>query len=435
MTNNKPAGYRTPRDFTTKTSAGRPDGLAARIQLRAASPDAVLAIVPHILGFYPSRSMVVLGLGERGRVIVTFRYDLPDPVDADLAGDIAGHACFVLEREGICAAMLVGYGPADLVVPVAMACGARLATAGVQVQEVLRADAGRYWSLLCTDPACCPPEGRGYDPGSHPAAAAMTQAGLGAEPDREALARTLRRTPGSADLITRATSSALLRLARLTELVEAAGDGDPQLRATRVGRREVRTAMRIYRSGRSIESLERLAWLAVLLADIRVRDDAWARMDPAHRDAHLRLWTDVLRAAAFDYVPAPASLLAFAAWQTGNGALATMAVDRALSADPVYSMALLIAEAVTAALPPSAARLPMTPAQVAASYRTPAAGPERAVPGDVVRKVREGSGSGRRPGSLTTTKATGGGVGGGRRTVTARRQPTRRSRRPPRGSR
>lgn len=432
MTNN-PAGYRTPRDFTTKTSTGRPDGLAGRIRLRAASPDAVLAIVPHMLGFYPSRSMVVLGLGDRGRVVVTFRYDLPDPADADLAGDIAGHASFVLERERLTAAMLVGYGPADLVAPVAMAAGARLATAGIQVQEILRADGGRYWSLLCADPACCPPEGRHYDPGSHPAAAAMTGAGLAAEPDRDALARTLRRPPGSADLINAATSSALLRLAQLTRLAEAAGDGDLQLRATRVGRREVRAAIRAYRSGRVIRSLDRLAWLAVLLADIRVRDDAWARMDPAHREAHLRLWTDVVRAAAFDYLPAPASLLAFTAWQTGNGALATMAVDRALSADPVYSMALLISDAVTAALPPSAARLPMSPAQVAASYRPPVG--RRAVPGDAVRRTRPGAGRAGRPGPVSAG-ATGDSAGcESGQTVTARRQPIRKSRRARRGPR
>jgi hypothetical protein len=91
-------------------------------------------------------------------------------------------------------------------------------------------------------------------------------------------------------------------------------------------------------------------------------------MDPAHRQAHCRLWTDVLRGAALDFVPAPASLLAFTAWQSGNGALAAMAVDRALVADPGYSMAQLLAGAVEAALPPSAARMPMSPAAVAASY-------------------------------------------------------------------
>jgi hypothetical protein len=196
----------------------------------------------------------------------------------------------------------------------------------------------------------------------------MAAAGLGAQPDRDALARTLQRPVGSADLISRATGQALLRLAQLSDLAEAHGDNDPQLRVTRAGRQEIQRAIRRYRAGGSIDSIGHLAWLAVLLADLRVRDDAWARMDPAYQAQHCRLWTDVLRAAALDYAPAPASLLAFAAWQGGNGALASMAVDRALNADPGYSMAHLLAGAVEAALPPSAARLPMSPAAVAASY-------------------------------------------------------------------
>jgi hypothetical protein len=350
--------------------AGRPGGIASKVQLQAASPDAVLAIVPHMLGFYPSRSLVVLGLGAQNRVMVTFRYDLPEPADEQLAQDIAEHAAYVLDRERICSALLVGYGSAELVTPVIYSAAARLIDSRIELQEVLRADAGRYWSLLCDDATCCPPEGRSYDPGSHPAAAAMAEAGLAAHPDRDALARTLQRPAGSADLISRATSQALQRLSDLVDLGEAAGDSDPQLRATRTGRREVQRAIRRYRSGGSIASIEHLAWLAVLLSDIRVRDDAWARMHPAFREHHCRLWVDVLRSAALDYSPAPASLLAFTAWQAGNGALAGMAIDRALNADPGYSMAHLLAGVIEAALPPSAARVPMTPAEVAASYAT-----------------------------------------------------------------
>ena len=104
------------------------------------------------------------------------------------------------------------------------------------------------------------------------------------------------------------------------------------------------------------------------LADLRVRDDAWARMEPKFRAAHQRLWTDVVRYAGERYVPAPASLLAFIAWQSGEGALANTAIERALAVDPDYSMAHLIGRAVDAGLPPFAARLPMTPEEVEASY-------------------------------------------------------------------
>ena len=45
-----------------------------------------------------------------------------------------------------------------------------------------------------------------------------------------------------------------------------------------------------------------------------------------------------------------------------------MALDRALDADPGYSMALLLRDLIDAGVPPAMARLPMTPEEVAASY-------------------------------------------------------------------
>jgi hypothetical protein len=130
----------------------------------------------------------------------------------------------------------------------------------------------------------------------------------------------------------------------------------------------VQTAITRYREGDSIELAGSFAWLALVLTDLWVRDDAWARMNLAHKDAHLRLWTDLTRRAQPGYVAAPASLLAFTAWQTGNGALANVALDRALADVPAYSMAQLLRDTIDAGVPPSMARLPMTPEEVAASY-------------------------------------------------------------------
>ena len=56
------------------------------------------------------------------------------------------------------------------------------------------------------------------------------------------------------------------------------------------------------------------------------------------------------------------------AWQSGDGALANVALDRALADEPRYSMALLLRQVISAGAPPSLARLPMTPEEVAASY-------------------------------------------------------------------
>jgi hypothetical protein len=389
MTTNKIPGDKPVRSGAEATDI-RPSRLGGKVQLQAGTADAVLAVVPHLLGFYPTRSLVVLGLGERSRVMVTFRYDLPDPPDIDLADDIAEHAEFVLNRERIFDAMLVGYGPDDLVAPVMLATAGRLAKAGVALREALLADAGRFWSLLCQDPDCCPAEGRRYDPGSHPAAAAMASAGLTALPDREALERTLQRPAGAADRIARDTSSAQTQLANMLRRCATDGDGDPHLRQARVGRRAVQRAIGLYRTGGQLSQGSALTWIALMLQDLRVRDDAWARMDARHNDAHRRLWTDVVRHAAQDCVAGPASLLAFTAWQAGNGALAVVAIDRALQADPAYSMAKLLSRAVEAALPPSAAHMPMSPAAVARSYAPAPA----AVAGDAASGPGPGGSSG-----------------------------------------
>jgi hypothetical protein len=133
------------------------------------------------------------------------------------------------------------------------------------------------------------------------------------------------------------------------------------------GRRAVGEAISAYRGGGRLAD-DQIAWLSVALTDLRVRDDAWARMDPDHKEAHQRLWTDIVRRACPEYVPAPASLLAFTAWQAGDGTLANIALERALDADPEYSMALLLGDVIDAGVPPSEARLPMTPEEVAESY-------------------------------------------------------------------
>lgn len=91
-------------------------------------------------------------------------------------------------------------------------------------------------------------------------------------------------------------------------------------------------------------------------------------MRPKHAPAHLQLWTAVTRYAQPGYVAAPASLLAFVAWQAGEGAIATIAIERALADDPTYQMAQLIRDALDAGLPPSAADLTTTPKEVASSY-------------------------------------------------------------------
>jgi Domain of unknown function (DUF4192) len=327
--------------------------------------------VPHLLGFHPALSFVVIGAaGPRQRVRLGFRYDLPDPPDAAVAAGIADHAVEVLAGQRIATVIGIGYGPGRLVTPVADAFSAAVRRDGLHLRELLRVEAGRYWSYLCTRPDCCPAEGTAFDYRSQPAAAAMALAGLAVYPDREALARTLAPLTGEAAA---AMEQAIDRACVTTRaLIDRAGRkqrGDPLRPVIDEGRRAVREAIAVYREGGRITDDDRFALLAVSLVNLPVRDDAWARMVPEHREAHLGLWSDIVRRAHGPWLPAPASLLAFTAWQSGDGTLANIALDRALAADPDYSMALLLRDILAAGVPPSQARLPMTPEEVEESYR------------------------------------------------------------------
>jgi hypothetical protein len=326
--------------------------------------------VPHLLGFHPRLSFVVIGAGgARRRVEIGFRYDLPDPPGAEAAADIADHAVAVLAQRGATTVIGIGYGPGRLVTPVADAFAVAALQRCFEMRELLRVEDSRYWSYLCANPACCPADGTVFDYPSHPAAAAMTVAGLAAYPDRDAVAATLAPLSGPAAWsMDQAIERACARSQSLMDQAQRRGPGNPLRLVIGQGRRAVRDAIEVYRGGGRITDVDTFAWLTVSLVHLAVRDDAWARMVPEHRQAHLALWADIVRRADGPWLPAPASLLAFTAWQAGDGTLANMALDRALAADPGYSMALLLRDILAAGVPPSQARLPMTPEEVANSY-------------------------------------------------------------------
>jgi hypothetical protein len=349
---------------------GALDARIPRLQVRIGSPTSLLAVIPGLLGFDPGHSFVVIGT-EPGtaHVRITLRYDLPDPRHPRLAASIADHVVSLLTAQGVTTAVAAGYGTDAAVSPVAAALRERAATAGIAMTELLRADDGRYWSYICRDPECCPPEGTPFDVTDHPAARALRAAGGRVLADRDALSATVAATGGQQGTeMRRATRQCLAQVVRCATRLDRAGMhvAVPRLTAT-LGQVAVLGAIERYRAG-GVVPAEHAAWLTVALGQVRVRDDAWARMDPGHQGAHLRLWTDLTRLARPGFVAAPASLLAFCAWQAGDGALANVALDRALADNAKYSMALLLREALDSGAPPSMARLPMTPEEVAAAY-------------------------------------------------------------------
>jgi len=341
--------------------------------VRAGSPAALLRLVPHLLGFMPEESLLVIGVTPpRDRIHVTLRYDLPDPPEADLVADIAAHAVGVLSAQRLTAAVVIGYGPETLVTPVANELRDVARQAAIDVRDFLRVQDGRYWSYVCANQACCPPAGVPFDAAAIDPAEAEALASVGDRilASRAALAARVAPLGGiAAESMRQATRRAEQHIAQLLAKVrKSARLGAARHMIAAEGLAAVGAMITRYREGGRFATDYEIARITVALRDLRVRDDAWARMDPGHAEAHQRLWTDVVRRAQPGYVAAPAALLAFVAWQSGHGALANVALDRALADDPRYSMALLLRQVITAGAPPSLARLPMTPEEVAASY-------------------------------------------------------------------
>lgn len=287
--------------------------------IKARGPAGLLGRVPHLLGFPPDQSVVLVSTcGPHGRIARTLRYDLPG--QGTSAEPIAGHCIQALHASDATAAVMIGYGPSRLVDPVAEVVLHALPRAGIRVHDLLRVDDGRYWSYLCSDSSCCPAEGCPVPGLGSPISMAMAAAGKRVTASRH-------------------------------DTAASTGLGQDQPAAARplrtAARRLVLDAITTYRDGRAITSPERLAQLAAAVADLGVRDYARARMRPEHCAAHARLWADIARHAAPGFAAAPASLLAFTAWQDGNTKLARQALDRTQADDAAYAMAQHLRDAIS----------------------------------------------------------------------------------------
>lgn len=313
------------------------------VVLKVSRPADVLAAIPYLLGFHPENSIVVLVFRPPDkRVKLSLRVDLPTGDGREAAGRLADRLGELAAERGAGHVVIVGYGPRDRVTRSVDALRASLARHGVRVSEALRAEDGRYWSYLCGDPDCCPPGGRRYDVSSSEVAATATVAGCVALPDRGSLGDSIAPIDVPGEAIERSARRARAEVAAL-----------PPDRRYEAGIRAVRAAVAAARDDRPPSAAE-TALLVEHLTDLRVRDEAWARIVPADLAVHRALWTHVVRRCVPHLVAAPAALLAFTAWQQGDGGLANVALDRALAADPDYSMARLLVDALDAALPPDA---------------------------------------------------------------------------------
>ncbi|MEV4412472.1 DUF4192 domain-containing protein [Catellatospora sp. NPDC049609] len=301
----------------------------------------LLGYVPYLLGFHPADSTVVMGL-RGNRIAVAARADLAAPRTETVRRFAQVLAAAGRGRAAVGSVVVVGYGPDTGAADAARHAADALDGRGYHVREVLLQAGDRYHCLQCD--RCTPPEGAPFDPSTTAAAAIATYEGLVALPDRATVERRVQPVGGLAAV---AMAQAVDRAEDRLEALLADG-GDRAL--VTAGETAVEAALHGAEAGGRLDDDE-AAWLTVLLHDLRCRDHAWQRTDA--EGWQLDLWLDLTRRAEPALVAPPATLLAWCAWRGGNGVLATAALDRALHADPAYSLAHLLTDALDRAVPPS----------------------------------------------------------------------------------
>ena len=328
----------------------------SRPVVRLTTPGEIAAAVPHLCGFVPSESVVLISLrGPRARVGLTMRFDLPPP-SGEAA--IANEAAERLRADGAGRTVAVVYTdqgegglPRQGVVD---ALRDRCRERGVDVDDALLVRDGRWVSYLCADPDCCPAEGT-------PLAAALSSPALGLVAAQQAVEG--RAVLPSREELTASLAPPQLLAARaaahaLAEAEDAVA-GDRLERGRRVANATALTRWRAvvsrFADPRAELSAQEAAALEVALEDVLVRDEVvtWALREHA---ALLGVLQALARCTPPPFDAPVCTLLAWVAYAEGNGGLANVALERVAVSRPTYSLAVLLRQALDAQVPPAQVR-------------------------------------------------------------------------------
>ena len=319
-------------------------------RLTLSSPDAFVAAIPHLLGFPPRDSVVLVGLAEDGSgqqtIRLTQRFDRPNAgLTAEQLAGLAQAATDSMAASASTSVIIAVFGdenPAQSGVLPAIGLVDQLVDAldvrEVWVKDALYTNGASRWSYGCQNPACCPIEGAPIaDELRTMIAAEFAGAGAAMAPSRQALVE---------EVAPDATS-----IERVAELIPAHADPADGLE----GWRDVAIGQI---AGLRLDPAPLPETIAAVLAglqDIRVRDTALWELTHDSSD-----WANTvsglnaaLRSAPDGYVAPVATTLAIQQWTRGDGARANACLDRAAADDPNYSLASMVSTAIGRGLPPS----------------------------------------------------------------------------------
>jgi hypothetical protein len=301
----------------------------------------LLALIPCTLGFLPEDSLVLVTLG-RDSAPFHARIDLPDD-PAELPAVVAP-LVVAARRNAAVRAMVVVYTEDEcLAEEAAVLLVDALASGGVDCLVTLRADGRRWYPLGLDhlDPRSL--VGVPYDPRDHEL---TSQAVLDGRV-------TFRNRAELADSLAAADPVEVERVLDAHAELPALGEQTPRRLLAAEAAWLTETVARRVRGGPPLAAGEVARALRAVDRQ-EVRDVLWCGVTREEAVDHVSVWRDVVRRSPEELVAPAAALLAFAAWLSGDGALAWCAVERSLRADPDHSLARLVAQALEGAVPPSA---------------------------------------------------------------------------------
>lgn len=322
-----------------------PDGSCITLDGPASLP----IVIPHLIGFHPTNSLVVIGLdATKSTVKVTCRADLID--ESELPSMDWTSIVRALRRSS-CVGVIVAIYPQDgselRDLPhqeVVVSLVETLTAAGFVVRDALALSGMKYRSYWCADDGCCPADGN--EPGPDhilSLSAALVFEGSSPRGSRAELVAALTpREPQDPIMKALATRRGGIEMrmpagveAKVQCLIEAFGQEEPISDSERI-RLTVITA-----------------WVC---ADIPTRDVFlyFLTKDPDGRTlAKARdILGEVVRCSNGHERATAGASLAVCAWVSGDGASARVAVDVALEADPSCRLAALVGVALDDGQPP-----------------------------------------------------------------------------------
>jgi hypothetical protein len=285
------------------------------VQIRASSPGDIAQLVPYLVGFTPEESLVVSAI-DHGRVQVTARVDL-----AEVTGP--GRVEDLLDR------IWSRFPGAEATAVVYTADHQTGWETLIRCEDTLPHGClsmlidGDTWHLLDGTTGAVDRYGE--------TAVQATVAGLRPLDRRADLAAAFASPPDSDELDQRLVAALAILPPAHDKAAVVALTAD--LLARNLPAREPGEAIPEVRAGRAMPDADAIQ-LSVLAQHPAARDLALLSISRDNAPQHLQLWQQVVRASPAYGADMPLYLAGMAAWVSGDGASATIALERISDADP-----------------------------------------------------------------------------------------------------